>query len=130
MRISVIIPTYNRRETLSRALDSVYSQSHPADEVIVVDDGSTDGSGELVKRRYPQCRLLSQPNSGVSSARNLGLTAATADWIALLDSDDAWHPEKLEKQIKLFMKNPANSENNCKVHHNLGCQNENQKGLK
>jgi glycosyltransferase involved in cell wall biosynthesis len=98
MRISVIIPTFNRIETLPRALDSVLSQTRPADEVIVVDDGSTDGSGELVERKYPQCRLISQSNSGVSSARNLGITAAIGTWIALLDSDDAWHPKKLEKQ--------------------------------
>jgi glycosyltransferase involved in cell wall biosynthesis len=99
MKISVIIPTFNRRETLIRALDSVLSQSHPADEVIIVDDGSTDGSGELVERQYPQCRLLRQSNGGVSSARNLGISAANGEWIALLDSDDAWHPNKLEKQM-------------------------------
>ena len=99
MRISVVIPTYNRIGTLPRALDSVLAQTRPADEIIVVDDGSTDGTGNMMSTKYPQCRLLSQANSGVSSARNLGIANAKGDWIALLDSDDAWHPEKLAQQM-------------------------------
>ena len=98
MRISVIIPTHNRSLLLPRALDSVLSQSRQADEVIVVDDGSTDDTAAMLRDRYPRVRYLFQGNRGVSAARNLGIRAATGDWIALLDSDDSWLPDKLERQ--------------------------------
>ena len=100
MRISVIIPTHNRAHTLRRALDSVYAQTLPPWEVIVVDDGSTDGTKALVGSEFPQCRFLSQRNRGVSRARNRGIEAADGDWLAFLDSDDAWLPEKLAKQTE------------------------------
>ena len=100
MRISIIIPTYNRAITLPRALDSVYAQTHLADEVIVIDDGSVDGTRELVAERYPACRYLYQRNQGVSSARNHGISRASGEWIALLDSDDAWQAEKLAMQTE------------------------------
>ncbi|RDH88572.1 MAG: glycosyl transferase [endosymbiont of Escarpia spicata] len=106
MQISVIIPTYNRVDTLPRALDSVLSQHLAADEVIVVDDGSTDETAELISRRYPQCRYLHQPNQGVSSARNLGIREAQGEWIALLDSDDAWLPQKLQLQSEALKAEP------------------------
>ena len=96
MRISVIIPCHNRAHTLTRALSSVLAQSSAADEIIVVDDGSQDNSGELVECRYPQVRLIRQQNKGVSAARNKGISAAQYDWIALLDSDDEWLPQKLQ----------------------------------
>lgn len=96
MRISVIIPTYNRRDTLDRALSSVLAQSSPADEVIVVDDGSSDDSAQLVEQGYPEAKLIRQENRGVSAARNRGLEQASHEWIALLDSDDEWLPAKLE----------------------------------
>lgn len=97
--VSLIIPTHNRAHTLPRALDSVLAQTRPADEIIVVDDGSTDGTAELIHTHYPQVRYVRQPNRGVSAARNAGIRAATGDWIALLDSDDAWQPRKLERQL-------------------------------
>lgn len=100
MRISVIIPTLNRAMTLPRALDSVYAQTRLAEEVIVVDDGSVDGTREMLAERYPACRYLHQQNQGVSSARNLGISQASGEWIALLDSDDAWKPEKLALQTQ------------------------------
>jgi glycosyltransferase involved in cell wall biosynthesis len=106
MRISVIIPTYNRAKTLPRALDSVYAQTHQADEVILVDDGSVDGTCEMLAERYPACRYLTQQNQGVSSARNLGISQASGDWIALLDSDDAWRPEKLALQSEALAAHP------------------------
>jgi glycosyltransferase involved in cell wall biosynthesis len=95
MRISVVIPSYNRGHTLPRALQSVFQQVSAADEVIVVDDGSSDGSRELLARDFPQVIVLHQSNAGVSAARNRGIEAAQHDWIALLDSDDSWLPEKL-----------------------------------
>ncbi|MBL3619114.1 MAG: glycosyltransferase family 2 protein [gamma proteobacterium endosymbiont of Lamellibrachia anaximandri] len=107
MQISVIIPTYNRVDTLPRALDSVLSQHLAPDEVIVVDDGSTDETAELISRRYPQCRYLHQPNQGVSSARNLGIREAQGEWIALLDSDDAWLPQKLQLQSEALKAEPG-----------------------
>jgi len=97
MRISVVIPSYNRRHTLERALQSVFLQSSEVDEVILVDDGSTDASDELVAQRFPEVKILRQMNLGVSAARNRGIEAAQFEWIALLDSDDSWLPQKIEK---------------------------------
>lgn len=104
--ISVIIPTYNRVHTLSRALDSVLAQTHPADEVIVIDDGSTDCTVELIQNSYPDVKLIQQQNSGVSAARNSGIRASHSDWVALLDSDDEWLPNKLNKQLALVSQQP------------------------
>jgi glycosyltransferase involved in cell wall biosynthesis len=106
MRISVIIPTHNRAHTLKRALDSVLQQTLPADEIIVVDDGSTDNTAELLQTEYPQAVYLQQANAGVSRARNAGINAARNDWLALLDSDDAWHPQKLERQAHALQTQP------------------------
>ncbi len=97
MRISVVIPSYNRRHTLERALQSVFDQTSPVDEVILVDDGSTDGSSEMVRQLFPEVKVLSQPNLGVSAARNHGIAAARFAWIALLDSDDSWLPQKIDQ---------------------------------
>ncbi|WP_089727897.1 glycosyltransferase family 2 protein [Candidatus Thiosymbion oneisti] len=106
MHISVVVPTFNRAHTLPRALDSILRQSLPATEIIVVDDGSQDDTGGLIRRRYPQVRYLRQPNGGVSSARNRGISAANGDWIALLDSDDAWLPDKLAAQRAALGEHP------------------------
>jgi len=95
MRISVVIPSYNRRHTLERALQSVFEQTSPVDEVILVDDGSTDGSSEMVRQLFAQVNVITQPNLGVSAARNRGIAAARFEWIALLDSDDSWLPQKI-----------------------------------
>lgn len=97
MHISVVIPSFNRRHTLERALDSVFTQTSAADQVILVDDGSSDASAELVARAYPQVEILRQRNLGVSAARNNGIAAAVHDWIALLDSDDSWLPQKIAR---------------------------------
>lgn len=96
MRISAVIPSYNRCHTLPRALRSVYAQSSAVDEVILVDDGSSDDSAAMVAREFPRLRLIRQPNRGVSAARNRGIRAARCEWIALLDSDDCWMPHKIE----------------------------------
>lgn len=99
MSVSVIIPSYNRAHTLARALDSVLAQSVLPDEIIVIDDGSTDATSALLQR-YPQVKVIQQPNQGVSAARNAGIQAARSEWIALLDSDDAWLPNKLALQLQ------------------------------
>ena len=106
MEIACIIPTYNRKHLLQRTIESVYNQTYPCNEIILVDDGSTDGTSEWIKEKYPQIVFLFQKNQGVSSARNKGIKAASSKWIALLDSDDEWLPNKLEKQVKLLKSNP------------------------
>ena len=97
--VSVVIPTWNRAHTITRALRSVMSQSHPPDEIIVVDDGSTDDTGALLDRQFADCTVIRQARAGVSAARNAGIQRASGTWIALLDSDDAWHPDKLARQL-------------------------------
>ncbi len=105
-RISVVIPTYDRLRLLSRALDSVAAQSRKADEIVVVDDGSRDGTERFVLETYPEVRLLRQENRGVSAARNAGIRAATGGLIAFLDSDDEWLPCKLERQLEAMDASP------------------------
>lgn len=96
--VAVIIPTYNRDTVLARALDSVAAQTVAADEVIVIDDGSTDATKSLMAG-YPDVTYIRQPNRGVSAARNIGIETAASEWVAFLDSDDEWLPEKLHKQL-------------------------------
>lgn len=102
MNISVVIPTYNRYEVLKRALNSVYAQTHQPTEVIVIDDGSTDATSQITED-FPSIIYRYQENAGVSSARNLGISLCTNEWIAFLDSDDEWHEEKLALQISLHV---------------------------
>jgi len=106
LSISVIIPTYNRIDVLPRALDSVFSQSDPLTDVIVVDDGSDDGTADMVSAKYPEVKLIKQQNIGVSAARNRGIAESKGGWIAFLDSDDEWKPQKLERQIICIAENP------------------------
>jgi glycosyltransferase involved in cell wall biosynthesis len=103
--VSVIIPTYNRKHTLGRALDSVMAQQYGVTETIVIDDGSTDNTVEWVEENYPSVIVLSQPNTGVSTARNIGIARASGQWIALLDSDDYWYPQKIDQQLHTLQQN-------------------------
>ena len=107
MNISVVIPTFNRRDLLRRALLSVYAQTLAPAEVIVIDDGSTDGTDVMLSNEFPQVSYYRQENRGVSSARNLGIHHATGDWLAFLDSDDEWLPEKLLRQADALTANPG-----------------------
>ena len=100
--ISVIIPCHNDGAYLAAALDSVFEQSTPPTEVIVVDDGSTDDSAEVARRYGDQVRLVSQHNQGISAARNAGLAAATGDLIAFLDADDLWTRDSLGQRLVLM----------------------------
>ena len=104
--VSVVIPTYNRCEFILQALASVAAQTRAPDEVIVIDDGSQDRTVQTVSERYPHVVIRSHPNRGVSASRNLGIKLASSTWIALLDSDDRWHPQKLEKQLQLAAREP------------------------
>ena len=101
-KISVVIPTLDRWRFLIRAIESVRTQTLQADEIIIVDNGSTDGTLNLLKSKYPMVKLICESKSGVSAARNRGIKAANGNLIALLDSDDAWHPRKLEEQLKVW----------------------------
>lgn len=110
MNISVVIPAYNSRLTILQALDSVYSQivkSYVKFEVIVVNDGSTDDTLNLLdnyiaKNLVENLYVYTKLNSGVSSARNLGISVASGEWIAFLDSDDIWLPNKIQLQIDVI----------------------------
>ncbi len=104
--VSVVVPTFNRRELVASALASVRAQTRPADEVLLVDDGSTDGTAAMVEERFPEVRLLRQENAGVSAARNRGVRAAKGRWVAFLDSDDEWLPAKLERQLAALAADP------------------------
>jgi glycosyltransferase involved in cell wall biosynthesis len=105
MSISVVIPAYNTAEHIGRAIDSVLGQSVAANEIIVVDDGSTDGTAKVVAGFGDKVKYIRQDNAGVSVARNTGIAAATGDWIAFLDSDDEWASEKLQAQSEHLRRN-------------------------
>lgn len=96
MLISVIIPTYNRAHCIESCLQSVLDQTYENFEVILVDDGSTDNTYEVVQPYFDRIRYIHQPNRGIAVARNKGIEAAKGDWIALQDSDDIWHPGNLQ----------------------------------
>ena len=106
MKISVVIPTFNRISLVARAIDSVLKQSLNPYEIIVVDDGSDDGTSEMIQNKYKSIKLIQQQNNGVSAARNNGIKHAKGDWIALLDSDDEWTEKKLENQVDRLIKTP------------------------
>lgn len=112
-KVSVIIPAYNAEKTITEALDSVLAQTHPVDEIIVVDDGSTDDTSKIIKNyppssigHQPIIKYIPQPNSGPAVARNTGIKAAEGEYIAFLDADDVWLPEKIAKQMSVFEQNP------------------------
>jgi glycosyltransferase involved in cell wall biosynthesis len=104
--ISCIVPVYNGERYLAQALDSILAQTYEPIEVIVVDDGSTDGTAELVARYGDRIRYVRQNNGGAPTARNRGLSVALGEFVAFLDSDDLWHPEKLARQMARFEARP------------------------
>jgi len=100
--VSVIIPTYNYGHFISHAIDSVLAQTRPPSELIVVDDGSTDNTGDVVREFGAAVKYIRQDNGGVCSARNRGVAESTGELIAFLDADDSWEPTNLEKQASRF----------------------------
>ena len=107
MTTSVIIPAYNRATLLPQTLDSVLAQTVPPDEIIVVDDGSTDGTPEVARRYAPRVTCLVTPNGGDHVARNIGVRAATGRLIAFCDSDDLWRPEYFAAMLALWQAAPG-----------------------
>ena len=109
MKISVVIPAYNCSSSIGRCLDSVLAQTRPADEIVIIDDGSSDGTAGICEgysREYNQIIYHYQDNAGVAVARNKGIELSTSNWVAFLDSDDAWLPEKLAIQGSFIDENP------------------------
>lgn len=100
--ITAIIPTYNRANYICEAIDSVLAQSHPLDEIIVIDDGSTDNTRELLDSYGNRIEYFSQCNRGPGAARNYGMRVAKGDFLAFLDSDDVWVPDKTRIQLQMF----------------------------
>ena len=105
MKISAIVPLYNARAYVVEAIDSILAQTRKADEIIVVDDGSTDGGGELLAAYGPKVRVIRQANAGGATALNRGIANATGDTLAFLDSDDLWVTDKLERQESVLLAN-------------------------
>src|SRR5262245_41508013 len=99
MRVSVVIPCYNARPYLEETIRSVFSQTFTPCEILVVDDGSSDGSAHVAEGFGDRVRVIRQRNQGECAARNAGLQAACGEWIAFLDADDVWKPNKLELQV-------------------------------
>lgn len=114
--ISVIIPTYNRRESVCDAIESVQQQTLLPQEIILIDDGSTDGTASLVKEQFPNVKLIEQSNHGVSHARNQGIQKASGTWIAFLDSDDRWFENKLAMQMAAITESPEHKLCHCDEH--------------
>jgi glycosyltransferase involved in cell wall biosynthesis len=102
LTFTVIIPAFNSAQFIAQTLDSVLAQSYPALEILVVDDGSTDDTAQIVRSFGGNVILIQQSHNGVSAARNLGILNARGNTVAFLDSDDLWKPEKLEKQAACF----------------------------
>jgi len=107
MTISVIIPAWNRAHYLSQALNSALAQTRAAQEIIVADDGSTDETQELLKTHFPKVKSLILPHAGPAAARNAAIRASTGSYVAFLDSDDIWTPEKLARQSQFLREDPS-----------------------
>lgn len=108
MDVTVIIPLYNKAREIARAVQSAAAQTLPPREIIVVDDGSTDGSGDIVRASgLPSVRVICQTNSGVSAARNRGIVEAQSEYVALLDGDDEWQPDYLATIARLVAQYPS-----------------------
>lgn len=115
--VSVVIPTYNGERFVAETLRAVLAQTHPAVEIVVVDDGSSDGTCRIVQATAPGARLLQQKNARVSAARNKGLEAARGEYVIFLDQDDIWHPEQLARQVAWMQQHGDCGAVVCRYHH-------------
>ena len=104
--VSVVIPAHNSGPYIAPALDSILAQKHRPIEILVVDDGSTDSTAEMVRGYAPEVRVIEQEQRGHPAARNTGIRAAAGEFLGFLDHDDLWSPDKLELQIACFERNP------------------------
>lgn len=104
--ISVIMPVYNGEAYIEDALNSIFDQQYSNLEIIIVDDGSTDRTAEIIQAKYPHVLLLHQSNQGPASAKNLGIAHATGEYFAFLDADDLWIDKKIQSQVEKFNTNP------------------------
>ena len=104
--MSVVIPAYNAAACIGQTICSVLAQTTPPDEIVVVDDGSSDGTAEVARACGDQVRVVAQHNQGVGTARNTGVSAARGDFIAFVDADDLWHPDKLRAQLAAIERDP------------------------
>ncbi len=107
MKVSVIVPVFNGERYLAGTLESIFDQSYPNIEIVAVNDGSTDGTAELLGTYEDRITTINQENRGVSCARNAGVDAATGEFIAFLDQDDIWLSHKLKKQIDVYRRHPG-----------------------
>ncbi len=102
--VSIVVPTYNRAGNITKTVDSILDQTYKNIELIIVDDGSTDNTQDVLKSYADRIQYIYQDNAGPSAARNKGIQEAQGEFIAFLDSDDLWKPEKIEKQVELLIK--------------------------
>lgn len=105
--VSTIIPAFNGEKHLEETLESALDQTWPAQEIILIDDGSTDSTARIADKFAGKLRYVHQPNQGTASARNAGVAVAGGEYLAFLDQDDLWMPEKLSSQVSAFRENPA-----------------------
>jgi glycosyltransferase involved in cell wall biosynthesis len=113
--VSCVIPAWNAAETIGRAIESVLGQTATVLEIVVVDDGSTDETAAIVAKMSKPIRLIRQPNLGPETARNRGFAESTGQFIALLDSDDVWLPNKIERQLHVMIGRPQVGVTGCLV---------------
>ena len=106
IKVSIVIPAYNAEPCLLETLESALSQTYPAHEILVIDDGSKDRTEEIARSFGDRVRYIKQQNQGIAGARNTGIREATGDWIAFLDHDDLFLPEKIEREVAELEKNP------------------------
>jgi glycosyltransferase involved in cell wall biosynthesis len=104
--VSVVVPTYNRARFLGAAVDSVRAQTYPCTEIVIVDDGSTDDTAQMVAKLGDGIRYIAQANAGPAAARNRGIHVARGDLVAFLDTDDRWLPEKIARQVEILQREP------------------------
>ena len=107
--VSTIIPAYNAERTIAQAVDSALSQEFEGQEVVVVNDGSTDSTAAILEKYGNQIQVVTQSNGGLSAARNAGVRRSTSKYLALLDADDIWLPGKLKMMVSALERNPLAS---------------------